>query len=69
MENQALWGDPPWVCKFCGFTNMAVRQHCRNFQCGKHVDLSYPGEVYAVEAACLTVTDVAGTSIASQLTN
>jgi hypothetical protein len=33
LEEQ-LWKDPPWTCPRCGFVNLAIRERCRNFQCG-----------------------------------
>ena len=29
---QQLWRDPDWVCPECRFTNLAIREICRN--CG-----------------------------------
>jgi hypothetical protein len=29
---EALWTDPDWVCPQCHFTNLAIRECCRN--CG-----------------------------------
>lgn len=54
MENEEqLWQDPDWNCPSCGFVNRAVRERCRNFNCGKHVDELFPGE--GVVVGCFVV--------------
>lgn len=30
---EALWKMPDWTCSCCGWLNLAVRSHCRNFVC------------------------------------
>lgn len=27
---EQLWQDPDWICSRCGFTNLAIREACRN---------------------------------------
>lgn len=31
---EQLWKDPDWTCPRCGWVNKAIRERCRNFQCG-----------------------------------
>ena len=29
---EQLWRDPDWICPVCEYTNLAIRERCRN--CG-----------------------------------
>lgn len=51
LESQ-LWQDPDWVCPRCRFSNLAVRQLCRN--CGA-VDEVLGGETRVYEVCFLEV--------------
>jgi hypothetical protein len=33
VQKEQLWKEPDWTCPQCGWTNMAIRSHCRNFDC------------------------------------
>ena len=54
MKDQAtieqLWKDPDWDCPRCKYTNLAIRDACRN--CGY-----VGGEFQIIECAALEVVD------------
>ena len=46
---EQLWHDPDWVCPQCRFTNLAIRECCRN--CGFNSALVSGDAYFPVEAS------------------
>jgi hypothetical protein len=64
---EQLWKDPDWKCPRCGWMNKAIRERCRNFDCGFNSALVSGDSYFPVQTqeeaypVCHGCTEVNGT--------